>query len=103
LGEIADKASKWKTVKATGVDYFTGVDRTNVDGFVTKCAGIGLFAVPTGELERWIKLGASKGREWNRKALEELHNEKCPDELRAFIEAVVRFLIPSTEEEMRQI
>lgn len=94
LGEIADKASKWNSVKATGVDYFTGADRKNVDEFVSKCTGIGLFVVPKGELERWMNLGVSKGREWNRKALDELHSGKCPAELRQFVEVVVRFLIP---------
>ena len=96
LGEIADRASKWKTVKATGVDYFSGAERTSVDDFVSKCAGIGLFVVTRGELEGWMNLGVSKGREWNRKALEELHNGKCPAELRQFVEGVVKFLIPSS-------
>lgn len=96
LGEIADKASKWKTVKAAGVNYFSGADRAAVDNFVTQCAGIGLFVVTKGELEGWMNLGVSKGREWNRKALDELHNGKCPAELRQFIESVVRFLIPAS-------
>jgi hypothetical protein len=55
-----------------------------------------LFVVPKGELESWMNLGVSKGREWNRKALEELHNRKCPDELRQFVEGVVKFLIPKS-------
>jgi hypothetical protein len=96
LGEIADKASKWKAIKATGVDYFIGPDRTQVDDFISKCAGIGLFVVPKGELEGWMNLGVSKGREWNRKALEDLHNGNCPDKLRQFVEAAVRFLTPTS-------
>jgi hypothetical protein len=95
LGEIADRASRWRTVKESGVDYFTGSDRTNVNDFINRCAAVGLFVVPRGELEGWINVGVSKGKVWNRKALEELHNGNCPDDLKKFVENIVKFLIPS--------
>jgi hypothetical protein len=98
LGEIANTASKWKTVKTSGVDHFSGSDRNNVDDFISKCAAVGLFVVPKGELENWISVGAVKGKEWNRKALEELHNRNCPEDLKKFVEDIVKFLVPPSAE-----
>jgi hypothetical protein len=98
LGEIANTASKWKTVKTSGVDHFSGSDRNNVDDFISKCAAVGLFVVPKGELENWISVGAVKGKEWNRKALEELHDRNCPEDLKKFVEDIVKFLVPPSAE-----
>jgi len=92
LMSLAQRASKWTQVKAKGIAYFEGDVRDAVQRLLGVCAEAGLFIVTKGELESWMALGASKGKEWNRKALEELHNGKCPPDLRQFIEEVVKYL-----------
>lgn len=92
LEALTQGATKWAVVKSRGLAHFEGQDRTNVQRFIDLCMERGLFVVSKGELEGWMSLGASKGKNWNRKALEELHDGNCPGDLRAFIENVVTFL-----------
>lgn len=86
--------SKWDVVKRQGISYFTGDQRIKVESLIEDLAKIGVFVVPCGELEQWIDTGASKGKEWNRKALEKLQNEGCPKELGAFVQRVIDFVLP---------
>lgn len=84
--------SKWEVVKAKGIDHFQGGDRADVDELLKLLKSIGLFIVPCGELEGWMKLGIAKGSRWSRAALEELHGGKCPGDLRDFMLEVAKFL-----------
>lgn len=84
--------SKWEVVKEAGTSYFTGDQLTAVESLIEDLAKIGVFVVPCGELEQWIDTGVSKGREWNRKALEKLQTEDCPMGLEAFVQRVIDFL-----------
>lgn len=78
--------SKWEVVKEAGISYFTGHQLAAVESLIEDLAKIGVFVVPCGELEQWIDTGVSKGREWNRKALEKLQTIGCPAELEAFVQ-----------------
>ncbi|BEP53846.1 hypothetical protein GmRootV118_10900 [Variovorax sp. V118] len=84
--------SKWEVVKEAGTSYFTGDQLAAVESLIEDLTKIGVFVVPCGELEQWIDTGVSKGREWNRKALEKLQTEDCPTELEAFVQRVIDFL-----------
>jgi len=84
--------SRWDSVKSKGVDFFTGTDRDSVDELLPLLARIGVFVVPCGELEGWLKLGIAKGGQWNRAALEQLHSGSCPQDLKDFMLNVLRFL-----------
>lgn len=75
-----------------GTSYFTGDELTAVENLIEDLAKMGVFVVPCGELEQWIDTGVSKGREWNRKALEKLQVEGCPTRLESFMERVIEFL-----------
>jgi hypothetical protein len=89
--------SKWEVVKQQGISYFTGDQLAAVESLIEDLAKIGVFVVPCGELEQWIDTGESKGKEWNRKALEKLQTEGCPLGLKAFMQRVINFLSgPST-------
>jgi hypothetical protein len=93
LESAAQRASsKWAAVKAKGLDYFDTTNRKAVKKLIETCSSLGLFIVSKGELEGWMSLSAAKGKEWNRKALEQLHEGKCPSDLRDFIAAIVKFL-----------
>jgi hypothetical protein len=89
LVRIAKSASKWDAVKKQGLDFFKGPDRLSVEALLAACKARGLFIVPKGELEGWMRLGLTKGKTWNRAALEKLHMNGCPPELRSFVDEVV--------------
>jgi ABC-type cobalamin/Fe3+-siderophores transport system ATPase subunit len=97
LEGIAQRATRWNTVKSEGVRAFDEPTRSRVENLINLCKDIGLFVVPKGELESWLSLGVSKGREWNRLALEELHSQRCPADLQEFVAAVLNWLLPSEE------
>jgi hypothetical protein len=84
--------SNWEHVKKKGIEIFTGETLQEVNELILKLNNIGLFLVPTGELESWIPLGSTKGKKWNLAALEALHNDKCPEKLKTFIQEVITFL-----------
>lgn len=84
--------SKWEVVKKVGTSYFSGDELTAVESLIEDLAKVGLFVVPCGELEQWIDTGVIKGREWNRKALEKLQTEGCPQQLTSFVQRVIKFL-----------
>lgn len=84
--------SKWEVVKKVGTSYFSGYELTAVESLIEDLAKVGLFVVPCGELEQWIDTGVNKGREWNRKALEKLQTEGCPQQLKSFVQRVIEFL-----------
>lgn len=84
--------SRWEGVKSKGVEYFEGANRQSVDELLMLLRQIGVFVVPVGELEGWMKLGIAKGGEWNRIALEQLHAGNCPPALKDFMGGVLRFL-----------
>jgi len=84
--------SKWEVVKKVGVSYFTGDQLAAVESLIEDLAKLGVFVVDCGELEQWIDNGASKGKEWNRKALEMLQTDGCPPKLETFVQRVIDFL-----------
>jgi len=93
LEQIAGEGSKWDQVKKLGVDYFSGDSRREIDQLLSDLVALGLFLVPCGELESWMKnLGFSKGSKWNRAALEALSQDQCPAPLREYVRSLITFL-----------
>lgn len=92
LVAIARQGSKWDVVKSRGIDCFEGEVRHSLNELLDNLSKIGLFVVPCGELESWIKLGFAKGQKWNRGALEQVNEGKCPEELAKFIKGAIEFL-----------
>jgi cell division inhibitor SulA len=93
LATSAKLKSKWDVVKRKGVEFFEETDRATVDELLELLGHVGLFVVPRGELEGWFRLGIGKGAQWNRAALEKLHRGECPDDLKAFMDKVLKFLL----------
>ena len=52
----------------------------------------GLFIVPVGELESWLDLGTSQKNKWIVLALDALHEDQCPDQLRQFVREIIEYL-----------
>ncbi|WP_157650643.1 ATP-dependent nuclease [Burkholderia ubonensis] len=93
LNALADAASKWDAVKKKGTEFFDSATRPRVQQFLAKLDALGLFLVPCGELESWIpSAGAKKGRTWNARALQLLHDQQCPNDLVDFVKKVLEFL-----------
>jgi hypothetical protein len=94
LAASAKAKSRWDAVKRRGIEFFEEADRTTVDELLWLLDEVGLFVVPRGELEGWLRLEIGKGAQWNRAALEKLHKGECPDDLKAFMHKVLKFLLP---------
>jgi hypothetical protein len=86
--------SKWDKVKMLGSAFFVDQGKNEFESILEQLALLGVFVVPCGELENWIRMPASKGQRWNRAALELLHRGTCPDQLASFVNRMVAFVIP---------
>ena len=58
--------------------------------------GDGIFIVPVGELESWIKLGLKKNK-WIVPAITEIDKGKCPTNLKDFSKEVIKSLKPKID------
>jgi hypothetical protein len=92
LSRIARSASPWAGVKAHGLDALREAERGVALELIALCQSIGIFVVPKGELESWMPIGLSKGSQWNRAALEKLHEGGCPEELERFVTLILERL-----------
>ena len=88
--------SNWAPVKKEGICFFKDQQFIVVKSLMDSLAELGVFVVPCGELEQWFNLGSKKGKEWNRKALDELQKGNCPSGLKMFVERVTQFLSDSS-------
>lgn len=91
LKRIREETSKWSAIKKDGVKALNEEQQINVLQLLDGLAKVGLFVVPVGELEGWIKLGTNRKSKWIIPALEEIHNKKTPDELKKFIGDILKF------------
>lgn len=91
LKRIQKETSKWSAIKKDGVKALNEEQQSNVLQLIDGLAKVGLFVVPVGELEGWIKLGTNKKNKWIIPALEEINNRKTPDELKKFIGDILKF------------
>jgi energy-coupling factor transporter ATP-binding protein EcfA2 len=68
--------------KAKGIDALTGSEQAEVGAFVDRMAEYGIFLVPVGTLECWLRpLGiAGKGTRWTTRMLERLGAEPAADD-----------------------
>ncbi len=89
---LAKKASKWDDVKESGIRYFDENSIVIARELLSQCAEAGIFVVPVGSLESWIQLPATKGRRWNREALEVIRAKRTPEALKSFVGDVLHFL-----------
>ena len=79
----------WKAAKESGLAGIARGQETNdAEALLTRLREVGLFVVPVGELEGWVREVGNKGPKWVVEVLERgLHAD--PDApVRAFVEAV---------------
>ncbi len=89
LKRIFKESTKWKKIKDEGVVSFSFLYRQKVERIIEICKTVGLFIVPVGELEGWLKLEVKKNR-WVIPALEKIIQGKCPADLVDFINGVIK-------------
>jgi len=92
--EIFLSISKWEKVKKEGISGLPADVQNDAENLIEKCKSISLFIVPVGELESWIELNTVQKNKWIIKALEEINNNRCPDNLKNFINTVLTYDIP---------
>lgn len=85
-------SNKWDHAKKAGVSALPEVDRPAARTLIANLSLLGLFVVPCGELESWIDFGVPKGNRWNQRALQELHDDRCSQALKEFVDEVLGFL-----------
>jgi len=95
LKSVQKKASFWEEVKTKGLEYFHGSKKDRVKKMLDECKKYGLFIVPNGELESWIRLDVKKNR-WISQALIIISKE-CPENLKIFLKENSDFLKKSSE------
>lgn len=88
LNRIRADSTKWAGLKKEGIALLEGAFRQKAQRIIDESLSIGLYIVPVGELEGWIKLGVRKNR-WALPALEEIHAGRCPENLKHFVGAII--------------
>jgi len=99
LNRLRKLASDWYDVKTKGVTGFPQEAVELAGKLLVACKELGLFLVPCGELESWIDLGTSRKNAWVVRALETLHDDKCPAPLKDFIKNVIGSLRDRSSEQ----
>jgi predicted ATPase len=86
--------SLWGKVKSQGVEFFARdpTIKSALETLLAELAKVGLFVVPVGELEGWLKGNGPKGHVWNRNMLEIISKGNCPENLKEFVAEPVRFI-----------
>lgn len=92
LNRIRKDASKWSTIKSTGVAALCGTLKEDIEALMLDLSKKGVFVVPVGELEGWIDLGDVKKNKWIVPALEHLAEKGAPEQLKGFVNTIVEYL-----------
>jgi hypothetical protein len=92
LSRIRKDTSRWSKAKCQGISGIPTEAQPQVNALIHMAKQSGLFIVPVGELECWLDLGTSQKNKWIVSALETLHDDRCPDELKRFVEEILEYL-----------
>ncbi|MBJ6727348.1 AAA family ATPase [Geomesophilobacter sediminis] len=92
INRIKKEATKWATLKSSGLAVLKGTLKDDVEHLIEELGILGIFPVPVGELEGWIDLGEVKKNKWIVPALEHLAIHGAPDEVRQFVAKVLSYL-----------
>ncbi len=91
LNRIRKSLSNWSEVKKNGIKSLEQQYQQIAYELLSECKKSGLFIVPVGELEGWIKLGIRKSR-WVVPALEKIISGDCPEELADFLNSIIDYI-----------
>ncbi|MCH7648772.1 MAG: AAA family ATPase [Thaumarchaeota archaeon] len=91
LNRIESGVKKWKLIKEGGIEAMDNSIKNNAKKLLKDLKGHGIFIIPVGELESWIKSGLKKNK-WIVPALTEIDEGKCPTNLKDFSKEVIESL-----------
>jgi len=94
LKRVYSSTSKWSDIKKNGIKGFQTDELQELSGEIIKlCNEIGVFIVPTGELESWITIkGTSKKKNWIIPALGKVDKDQDTDAIKKFITKILDYL-----------
>ncbi len=89
LDKLHARSGKWSKVKKNGIEGFPENIRDDVKDLLEQLKLIGLFVVPEGELECWIKVDNVS---WVEEALGRITSGHTPEKLQNFVNETIKFL-----------
>lgn len=90
--------SGWKFLKNSGLAALSGEPHNAAARLLAYFAQLGLFLVPVGELECWVReVPSSNKGAWLTRVFEERLHERPNADLRVFSNAITSFLVPDTD------
>ncbi|MFD3776947.1 ATP-dependent endonuclease [Streptomyces sp. NPDC058612] len=91
---LLKSSNSWRSLKKTGLNFLSGAPYNAAKRVIDHCAAIGLFLVPVGELESWIReIETQKKPAWFAAAFEMGHYLKPSAELRRFCQQITAYLV----------
>lgn len=92
LNRLRRESSKWRSLKEDGIEGAPAEIKPKVKELLDLSKKSGLFILPVGELESWLDLGTRQKNRWIVLALERLHSECAPTNLKHFLKEALAFL-----------
>ncbi len=89
LNRLRKEAATWHKIKLQGIQGFPDTIKETALKLLDDCKKYGLYLVPVGELEGWIKVGTTRKNEWIVRALEELHKGQSSPQLDSFVQEIL--------------
>ncbi|QKZ20928.1 AAA family ATPase [Streptomyces chartreusis] len=97
--ETLKTANGWKKIKTSGVQALTGESYAAIGRLISYFARLGLFLVPVGELECWVRdISPSNKAMWLTHVFDDGRHLNPSDELQQFCSGVRDYLKRKTEE-----
>ena len=89
----------WGQIKKIGKAGFTGDEPAAYEKVENLCKSVGLFVVPVGEMEGFVKTINKEKKEWVYEVLEhyDLASDPKLEEARRFVKAVIDYIPTETE------
>ncbi|MFC8728632.1 ATP-dependent nuclease [Streptomyces bacillaris] len=92
IAELMRTADGWKSLKVSGITALTGEAHGAVKRVLAYLARLGVFLVPVGELECWVReVPSGRKGAWLDRVFDDGHHERPSAELRDFINAIIRY------------
>ncbi|MFD0209733.1 ATP-dependent endonuclease [Streptomyces hirsutus] len=89
-------ANGWKSLKTSGLAGLTGEPHNSASRLIAYFAELGLFLVPVGELECWVRaLPGTNKNVWLSRVFDEGYYRRPSAELNSFVEGISNYLISS--------
>ena len=92
LNRLRRESSKWRSLKKDGIEGASTEIKPKVEELLDLSKKSGLFILPVGELESWLDLRTRQKNRWIVLALEKLHAESAPTNLKQFLKEMLAFL-----------